>query len=145
MLSIASMAGDLPLRLFSDVSAGGILEWLGTTLTNPLLLGLLMAAVGAFLGALAARDLLRRRAAMQAGVFRHLALKLGLGWSDRRLVRRAALHAGVPSPAALLISRGCFDFAAQRCGDVSERDLKRLNVIRRQVFADGHDGGASAN
>jgi hypothetical protein len=106
-----------------------MLNWI----TNPLVWSGVLGTLGAAAGLLAVADIRRRRAAAQTAAFHALSAEAGLSRGDRLLLRRLAWRARVPVPAALLVSRGCFDFAS-RCGDLSPPQRERAAIIRRRVF-----------
>ncbi len=89
-------------------------------------MALALAAVG--LLSLARRDRIRQRPTM-----RRLCTVLGLDMAQRRLLEHLAVKTGVRCPAALLISRGCFDTAHRRYGPQGV-ELQQLNRIRRRIF-----------
>jgi hypothetical protein len=74
--------------------------------------------------------------------FTHLLRQLGLSWSDRQLLRRAAIHGGLPQPAILLLSPELLERHAGRWADslpfksMRRRARRRLAAIEARAFAD---------
>lgn len=93
-------------------------------------LGIGLAAVSAVAGAWTLRTAWRNRSD-QGAAFRRVGRRLGLTFAERRMVRAIARHAGLPGPAPLLISRGCFDRAAHR---FRSRDPRQVGRLRRRIF-----------
>jgi hypothetical protein len=62
---------------------------------------------------------------------RRLGRRLGLSHADRRTLRAIARRAGMPGPAPLIISRGCFDRAARQ---YRGRDPQQVGRLRRRIF-----------
>ncbi|MCH7904776.1 MAG: hypothetical protein IH944_09455 [Armatimonadetes bacterium] len=78
-------------------------------------------------------SLVRRDHVRQGPTMRRLCRALGLETPQRRLLGQLAAKTGVRCPAALLISRGCFDTAHRRYAPQGV-ELQQLNRIRRRVF-----------
>ena len=118
------------------------IDWIGTgrsvtdlgglpPLTYVLIgVALLVPVAAAIVVRLARRDHARHGAA-----FRVLCRGLGLGWSERRLVRRVARAGGISTPGAVLLGRGCFEHAAG--GYARRHDAADLDRLRHRVFGDG--------
>lgn len=96
--------------------------------------GLVLAMVLA-LAAVGLLSLTRRDRIRQGPTMRRLCRALGLDTPQRRRLEHMAVKTGVRCPAALLISRGCFDIAQKRY-DPQGVELRQLNRIRRRVFTD---------
>ncbi len=99
-----------------------------------LVAGLVIAMALALL-AVGVLSLLRRDRLRQGPTTRRLCRALGLDTPQRRLLEQLAVKTGVRCPAALLISRGCFDTAHRRYAPQGV-ELQQLNRIRRRVFRD---------
>jgi hypothetical protein len=101
--------------------------------------GVLIAAGLALAFAWLVVALVRRDRARHGPTVRHLARGLGLAPSTRRFLARVAAVAGQPGPGGLLISRGCFDAAAEayvaRWGEA-----ERLRAVRVEVFGEAERG-----
>ncbi len=80
-------------------------------------------------------SLVRRDHVRQGPTMRRLCRALDLDAPHRRLLENMAMKTGVRCPAALLISRGCFDTAHRRYRPQGV-ELQQLNRIRRRVFRD---------
>jgi len=78
-------------------------------------------------------SLLSRDRIRQGPTMRRLCRTLALDTPQRRLLEQLAGKTGVRCPAALLISRGCFDTAHRRYKPQGT-ELQHLNRIRRRVF-----------
>ncbi len=81
-------------------------------------------------------NLIRRKRGGGGCTYRRLCSGLGLDGPQRRMVAQVARAAGIDHAASLLISRGCFDRAVQRCLGHRGPD-RRLVAIRQRVFGDG--------
>ena len=64
---------------------------------------------------------------------RRLGRWLGLKRHDVRLLTVVAAHADLPSATCLLISRGCFDAAAERV-TIRREQRQHLRDIRERIF-----------
>jgi len=117
------------LQLFQEAFAGETIWAIG----SPLLWAMVLAAVGAAGSAWALLSLVRHDRAAGGAVNRHVMAALGLAAADRRFISRMARLAGLTQPAAVLISEGCFDFAARRLTPTSAQ-AARARLIRRKVF-----------
>ncbi|MEE9129110.1 MAG: hypothetical protein V3T84_03765 [Phycisphaerales bacterium] len=102
---------------------------------NRLLAAGLVFAMALALGAVGLLSLARRDRIRQGPTMRRLCRALGLDTAQRRLLEQLAVNTGVRCPAALLISRGCFDTAHRRYVPQGV-ELQQLNRIRRRVFRD---------
>ncbi len=102
---------------------------------NRLLAAGLIFAMALALAAVGLLSLVRRDRIRQGPTMRRLCRALGLDTPQRRLLEQVADKTGVRCPAALLISRGCFDTAHRRYGPQGV-ELQQLNRIRRRVFRD---------
>jgi len=100
---------------------------------NRLLAAGVVFAMALALGAVGLLSLIRRDHIRQGPTMRRLCRALGLDTPQRRLLEQLAVKTGVRCPAALLISRGCFDTAHRRYGPQGV-ELQQLNRIRRRVF-----------
>jgi hypothetical protein len=100
---------------------------------EPMFWSMLLLGCGvAVLAALAVRAI-RRDQAMQGPLERHLAGALDLAFADRRLLRQVASEAGFRNACPVIISRGCFDHAAQL--HIARRGASaRLREIRQRLF-----------
>ena len=78
-------------------------------------------------------SLVRRDHVRQGPTMRRLCRALGLDTPQRRLLEQLAVKTGVHCPAALLISRGCFDTAHRRYRPQGV-ELQQLHRIRRRIF-----------
>ncbi len=78
-------------------------------------------------------SLVRRDHVRQGPTMRRLCRALDLDALHRRLLENMAMKTGVRCPAALLISRGCFDTAHRRYRPQGV-ELQQLNRIRRRIF-----------
>ncbi|MCH7849712.1 MAG: hypothetical protein IIB53_15295 [Planctomycetes bacterium] len=78
-------------------------------------------------------SLVRHDQVRQGPTMRRLCRALGLDTPQRRLLEQLAGKTDVRCPAALLISRGCFDTAHRRYRPQGV-ELQQLNRIRRRVF-----------
>jgi hypothetical protein len=97
-----------------------------------------LLAAGMLLGLLSVAGLVHRSRRHHSGIFRRLAQALGLGRRQQRLLVVMARRSRIGSPAALLVSRGCFDYAA-RCGRRAPRP--EVAALRRQLFDAGAGPG----
>lgn len=127
----ALLAHAVPLPEFLDVSrtAGAPALWL----TQGRLAALLLLAIAVAAMAGAVLSLRHRDAERQGPAVRALARQLGLDPQERRVVVRVAARAHVHAPAALLVSRGCFDAAIARAG-VAGADAECMRRVRRRLF-----------
>lgn len=137
----------LPATMTTDVSAPHAVianaPWLSTGAMLPWLL--VLAAVVA--STLAAWSLARRgthgASSGHLGSYRRIARGIGLTGGQRRVLRRLARHAGLDAPAALLVSRGCFEHAVE----VASSPTTEVDALRRTIFGSGdgpHEPDASA-
>lgn len=78
-------------------------------------------------------SLVRRDHVRQGPTMRRLCRAVGLDTAQRRLLEQLAVKTGVRCPAALLISRGCFD-TAHRCYKPQGIELQQLHSIRQRIF-----------
>ena len=78
-------------------------------------------------------SLVRRDHVRQGPTLRRLCRALELDAPHRRLLENMAMKTGVRCPAALLISRGCFD-TAHRCYKPQGIELQQLHSIRQRIF-----------
>lgn len=99
-----------------------------------LVAGLVIAMALALL-AVGVLSLVRRDHIRQGPTMRRLCRALGLDTPQRRLLEQLAVKTGVRCPAALLISRGCFDTAHRRYRPQGVA-LQQLHRIRRRIFRD---------
>ena len=80
---------------------------------------------------------LRKRAAEDreehGPVHRQLCRELGVSASQQRLLGDLSRAVGLSKPGALLISRGCFDRAVQRCAGATQR-RNELAELRQRLF-----------
>ena len=106
--------------------------WFGQ---NRLLVAGLVIAMALGLVTVGVLSLVRRDHVRQGPTMRRLCRALALGAPQRRLLENMAMKTGVRCPAALLISRGCFDTAHRRYRPHGV-ELQQLNRIRRRVFRD---------
>lgn len=95
----------------------------------------LVLAMALALAAVGLLSLTRRDRIRQGPTMRRVCRALGLDTPQRRLLEQLAFKTGVRCPAALLISRGCFDNAQKRYAPQGV-ELRQLNRIRRRVFTD---------
>jgi hypothetical protein len=125
------LAQVAPLPEFLDVhgASGAPQAWL----TAGRLASLLLIAVAIAGMTAAVLSLLHRDAERQGPVVRALARQFGLNPEERRVVLRVAARAHVHAPAALLVSRGCFDAAIARAG-VAGPDADCMRRVRRRLF-----------
>lgn len=72
---------------------------------------------------------------------RRLGRRLGLRRRELHMLHVVAEHAELPSAACLLISRGCFDVAAEHVS-ISHEQRRFLHAIRRRLFGDDVGAGA---
>ena len=93
----------------------------------------LVFAMALALGAVGLLSLVRRDRIQQGPTMRRLCRGLGLDTAQQRLLQQLAFKTGVRCPAALLISRGCFDTAHRRYRPQGV-ELQQLDRIRRRVF-----------
>ncbi len=93
----------------------------------------LVIAMALALVAVGVLSLVRRDHVRQGPTMRRLCRALGLDTPQRRLLEQLAGKTGVRCPAALLISRGCFDTAHRRYRPQGV-ELQQLNRIRLRVF-----------
>jgi hypothetical protein len=102
-------------------------------LGEPALWSMLLLGGGVtVLTAVAVRSI-RRDQARQGPLERHLAKALGLALADRRLLHQAAREGGFRNACPIMISRGCFDHAAQR--HVARHGASpRFRAIRHRLF-----------
>jgi hypothetical protein len=102
---------------------------------EPTFWSMLLLGVGvAVLAAVTVRAI-RRDQARQGPLERHLAGALGVAVADRRLLRQAAHNAGFRNACPVMISRGCFDHAAQQ--HIARHGASaRLRAIRGRLFDD---------
>ena len=101
-----------------------------------MLIGIALVAAGSAGAVAAGLSLMRRdparRDTADAG---RLGAALGLRRRQRHLVVALARSADMPTPAALLISRGCFDHA-MRCYVAAHGRARQVAAIRDRVFGD---------
>ncbi len=95
-----------------------------------------MIVVGGALATGVVWNLIRRTRGGGGGTYRRLCRGLGLDGPQGRMVAQVARSAGIDHAASLLISRGCFDRAVQRCMGHRGPD-RRLVAIRQRVFGEG--------
>ena len=95
----------------------------------------LVIAMAMGLVAIGVLSLVRRDHVRQGPTMRRLCRALGLDTPQRRLLEQLAGKTGVRCPAALLISRGCFDTAHRRYRPQGV-ELQQLHRIRRRIFRD---------
>lgn len=109
-------------------------DWPQRVLADPMLWGMAAAAVGAAI--LAAVVIVRRRRdlAVHGPTWRRLAQRLRLSSEQRHLLRTLARHVGQTNPAALVISRGCFDRAVQRSYPRPRKVPVTVRALRRELF-----------
>lgn len=106
---------------------GSFLAWLRTV---PPYLFDALAAAGI---ALVVVSWFRRTHSGDGRLVDHLARQLRLSAADRRLLRRMANAAALPTASSLLLSRGCFDHAANA---LAARDgwTPRVDRLRSRAF-----------
>jgi len=75
----------------------------------------------------------RRDRAIHGPAFRRIARGIGLGPLEQRSLIRLARLAEYPTPACLLISRGCFDAAVERASCESAREGALIR-LRQRIF-----------
>jgi len=102
-------------------------------LSGEILFAAVLAAPGAVLAAWLMLTALRRDRARGGPGERVLARSLRLSREHLRILRRAARAADLPNAACLLISRGCFDFAAERYA-ARGGDPAPLQGLRRKLY-----------
>ncbi len=95
----------------------------------------LVIAMAMALVAIGVLSLVRRDHVRQGPTMRRLCRALDLDAPHRRLLENMAMKTGVRCPAALLISRGCFDTAHRRYRPQGV-ELQQLHRIRRRIFRD---------
>ncbi|MCH8315827.1 MAG: hypothetical protein IIA64_07625 [Planctomycetes bacterium] len=78
-------------------------------------------------------SLVRRDHVRQGPTMRRLCRALGLDTPHRRLLENMAMKTGVRCPAALLISRGCFDTAHRRYKPQGV-EAQQLQSVRQRIF-----------
>ncbi len=100
---------------------------------NRLLVAGLVIAMAMALLAVGVLSLVRRDHVRQGPTMRRLCRALGLDTPQRRLLEQLAGKTGVRCPAALLISRGCFDTAQRRYGP-EPAEAQQLQSIRQRIF-----------
>ncbi len=93
----------------------------------------MVIAMALALVAVGVLSLVRQDQVRQGPTMRRLCRALGLDTPQRRLLEQLAGNTGVRCPAALLISRGCFDTAHRRYRPQGV-ELQQLNRIRQRVF-----------
>ena len=95
-----------------------------------IMLGSAIMLLAATFATAAIASLVRRDRARLGPTTRRFCYAVSVGPSDRRLLESLSHIVGVPC-AALLISRGCFDAAADHA---SASETRRLAAIRERVF-----------
>ncbi len=93
----------------------------------------LVIAMAMALVAVGVLSLVRRDHVRQGPTMRRLGRALGLDAPQRRLLEQLAVKTGVRCPAALLISRGCFDTAHRRYKPQGV-ELQQLQSVRQRIF-----------
>jgi hypothetical protein len=102
-------------------------------LGEPLLWSMLLLGCGVTVLAAVAVRSIQRDQARQGPLERHLARALGLAPAERRLLHEAAREGGFRNACSVMISRGCFDHAAQR-HKARHGPCPRLRAIRHRLF-----------
>ena len=106
---------------------------LGTMPDPRLVFAGLAGAMALAVIALAVRSLIRQDRARYGPTCRRFCRAVGVNAAQRRLLLRLARRTGAPSIVSLLISRGCFEHAVERC-PASKVEARRLAAIRTVVF-----------
>jgi hypothetical protein len=129
ILQLAQMQGDVDR--FARTLGGESQLQLVTQSQSLWAAGLLL--VGILLLARTLRRAWRHDKLRYGAATRQLCRASSLTREDVRLARRLAKAADLPHLASLLISRGCFDYAAGRLA-ADDAEAERISALRRRVF-----------
>lgn len=95
----------------------------------------MLATAGMLLAAWAMWSLVRRDRAALGPANRRVCAGMGIGRRERRLLHRVARAAGMRHVAALLISEGCYEYAAGHYAR-SHGSGEKLRELRARIFDD---------
>lgn len=120
-------------QAFREAFRGGAMER-GLSI-DPVILASVLGTIGLALAIASILSAVRRDRRMCGPTWRALCQSLGVTARQRRLLARIARRARMRSPASLLISRGCFEFAT-RYGPHRPGHRAQLAAVRQTVFRD---------
>ena len=137
--TLAAIAGGA--EQFGDVT-NVLREQTGMQVTSSGV-ALVLGGLGAMLTTAVAFSFLLRDRDRHGAAFRQCCRTFGLSRRHRRALIDAAATLDAPSPAALLVSQGCFETALRRLAP-SRADRATLDEVARRVF-DASGPGAKAS
>ena len=123
------MSSARPLYHIEEHGASAMIR----QLADPLTISILATMIGAFIAVLAVRSIMRNDERRGRTSSRRLMRAMALPIGDRRLLRRLVRQSDVPNAACLLISRGCFDRAAEHA-DLSQRERAHCVELGHRLF-----------
>jgi uncharacterized membrane protein len=93
---------------------------------------ILLMCLGVLLAVAVAHDVIRRRRKNGESASAAMMRAAGLSRADRRVLKQIARTASLPNVGCMLISRGCFDHAAQ---SAIEHGMDRgvINDLQRRI------------